>query len=236
MRTQDLAVCRVNLDSTQCVFQVGDELTDSKKWHIVVCGKKENQNVAVVFSVDVMGNIRSSETLAALDGVEVSAAASHEDKVLIQSADKLILFKVEASKQLSLVKTQETPLDAQEKLIGLSNGVASVRGAAKVRTFDIGNQLQVQKQEIQEQATLPNLDAKSVLTKQIDASKITVDEIDRYERMMLGDGAQGASNSKQLVKNEVRHTWQAWEDMATVGSLDVKLQQPTSLIQLNIDV
>jgi hypothetical protein len=52
-----------------------------------------------------------------------------------------------------------------------------------------------------------NQDMEQVFSKKIDPSKITVDEIDRYESMMLGDGAQGSSNSTQLNKNQTRHTW-----------------------------
>lgn len=70
----------------------------------------------------------------------------------------------------------------------------------------------------------------------IDPKKITVDDLDRFERMMLGDGAFASSNAEVVNKNTVKHTWQSWEDTPSVGPLDVKLAQPTSLIQLNIDV
>jgi hypothetical protein len=38
------------------------------------------------------------------------------------------------------------------------------------------------------------------------------------------------------IRNDVKHTWQAWEDKPQVGPMDVKLSQPTNLIQMNIDV
>ncbi len=45
----------------------------------------------------------------------------------------------------------------------------------------------------------------------IDPAKITVDDLDRYEQMMQGDGASGVSNSNAALHNSVRHTWQAWQ-------------------------
>lgn len=41
----------------------------------------------------------------------------------------------------------------------------------------------------------------------IDPAKITVDDLDRYERMMQGDGAPGFNNSTISLRNDVRHTW-----------------------------
>lgn len=70
----------------------------------------------------------------------------------------------------------------------------------------------------------------------IDPSKISIDDLDRYERMMQGDGASGISNSLVSIRNDVKHTWQAWEEKPQVGPMDVKLSQPTNLIQMNIDV
>jgi hypothetical protein len=59
MRSQDLALCRVNLDSTSCVFQIGSDISDNVKWHVVVCGKKDNKCVTVVLTVDNTGVIKS---------------------------------------------------------------------------------------------------------------------------------------------------------------------------------
>ncbi len=56
----------------------------------------------------------------------------------------------------------------------------------------------------------------------IDPSKITVDDIDRYEQLMLGDGVQCISNANSNL--DIKHTWQSKGDTATVGPLDLKLQ------------
>ena len=70
----------------------------------------------------------------------------------------------------------------------------------------------------------------------IDPAKITVDDLDRYEQMMQGDGASGVSNSNVALQNSVRHTWQVWQNKDEIGPMQVRLSQPTNLIQLNIDL
>lgn len=57
----------------------------------------------------------------------------------------------------------------------------------------------------------------------IDPSKITVDDLDRYEKMMQGDAACTSSNSLAQVKNNLKQTWQSWEESTFVGPLDIKL-------------
>lgn len=59
MRSQDLALCRVNLDSTSCVFQIGNEMSENVKWHVVVCGKKDNKPITILFTIDSTGVIKS---------------------------------------------------------------------------------------------------------------------------------------------------------------------------------
>jgi hypothetical protein len=77
-------------------------------------------------------------------------------------------------------------------------------------------------------------DPKFFETTSIDPAKITVDEIDRYERMMLGTGCLGKSNSehKFVSQSAARHTWRNPEGKV----MEVALDLPTSLIQLNLDV
>lgn len=99
MRTQHLAVCRANLDSTTCVFQVGREITETQKMHIVLCGKKDNKAVTIVFSVDHRGVI-STEQVTAFDNLTLVSAVSEGKKVLLQTTDKLILFNVSQDKNL----------------------------------------------------------------------------------------------------------------------------------------
>jgi len=70
MRAQDLAVCRVNLDKTTCVFQIGSELAEDKKWHIMVCGIKDGAPVSVFLTIDVYGYIKA-ETITSLSGMNV---------------------------------------------------------------------------------------------------------------------------------------------------------------------
>ena len=80
-------------------------------------------------------------------------------------------------------------------------------------------------------------DAKSILNLQIDPAKITVDEIDRYENLMLGDGAQGRANdSSHSLTNDVKPTWQVFEGTNLAGPFDLKMHKPTNVISLNIDV
>jgi hypothetical protein len=82
MRTSNLAVCRVNLDSTSCVFQVGDNISDQKQVHVVVCGKKDGKNVNVTLSIDSAGIITCSEfTLP--DDLSIEQAFSFESQVLV---------------------------------------------------------------------------------------------------------------------------------------------------------
>lgn len=81
MRTSNLAVCRVNLDSTSCVFQVGDNIFDQKKVHVVICGKKDGKNVNVTLSIDSDGIITCSEfTLP--DDLSIESAFCFEDFVM----------------------------------------------------------------------------------------------------------------------------------------------------------
>lgn len=230
-------MCRANLETTACVFQVSDNITETQKMHIVVSGKKDGKPVTVVFSIDHKFAI-TTETITAFDNLEVSAAVSHGNKVLIQSNDKLHLFDLSFDETLKFVQEQEFALKAGEKLLGISNGVASVQADKSIRTFDISarvEQKQVQTDNTQG-VTISKQDPNSVMAMSIDPSKITVDDLDRFERMMLGDGALASSNSAVVNKNEVRQTWQSWEDTPVVGPLDMKLAQPTNLIQLNIDV
>jgi hypothetical protein len=94
------------------------------------------------------------------------------------------------------------------KLVGISNGVASVANSKCVKLFDLQsrfNKNSAQKEEVKQALT----DESEVLKMQIDTSKITVDEIDKYERMMYGNGAKGKSNTNW--RNEVRHCWQAMD-------------------------
>ena len=57
LRTQHLAVARLNLDKTTSVFQVGQNITDKTQMHIIVSGMKDHKHVSVVLSVSLMGHI-----------------------------------------------------------------------------------------------------------------------------------------------------------------------------------
>jgi len=70
----------------------------------------------------------------------------------------------------------------------------------------------------------------------IDPLKVTVDDLDKYESMMKGEGARGYSNSKTLIPNLTRHTWQAKDSATSLGPMKVHLENPTSLISLNLDI
>jgi len=78
-------------------------------------------------------------------------------------------------------------LTENEALLGISNGVASVKSAHSIRTFDISQRANLKAQDdsdkVSKVATV-SLDSKSVLQMSIDPAKITVDDLDRYERMM----------------------------------------------------
>jgi hypothetical protein len=42
----------------------------------------------------------------------------------------------------------------------------------------------------------------------IDPHKVTIDDLDKYESMMKGEGAKGVSNSLQTGgKSAIKHTW-----------------------------
>jgi hypothetical protein len=82
LRTQHLAVCRVNLDVTTSVFQVGSNITDRSKMHLIVSGLKDNKRISVALTVDYKGHI-SCEQISSLDGVQVNKGVSHEGKALI---------------------------------------------------------------------------------------------------------------------------------------------------------
>jgi len=70
----------------------------------------------------------------------------------------------------------------------------------------------------------------------IDPLKVTVDDLDKYESMMKGEGAKGYSNSNTSISNLTRHTWQAKYSATSLGPMKVHLENPTSLISLNLDI
>jgi len=91
LRTLNLAVCRINLDVTTSVVQVGDYITATQKMHIIVSGTKDGKHISVAVSVDVNGLI-TCEQIESLDDVKVDKAVAHDGKVLIQSGAKLCLY------------------------------------------------------------------------------------------------------------------------------------------------
>lgn len=108
--------------------------------------------------------------------------------------------------------------------------MASIRSGSSIRLFDFCEVTKSTKPQSKlNEAPIPTSDPVSILDKQIDRSKITVDEIDRYERMMLGDGCKGISNSGQHLPQSVRHTWSLLDNRSD-RVLEVTLNEPTSLI------
>lgn len=124
-------------------------------------------------------------------------------------------------------------LNPDEHLIALSNSVATVTSTSSTRLISLDPQQEAIEQPLPE-LPMKQSDPQFFETMSIDPAKITVDEIDRYERMMQGTGCPGKSNSEhQLLKqSQVRHTWRHLSDKV----MEVTLDQPTSLIQLNLDV
>jgi hypothetical protein len=70
----------------------------------------------------------------------------------------------------------------------------------------------------------------------IDPLKVTIDDLDKYESMMKGEGAKSVSNSLNGSRNGVKHTWQAEDDAKSLGPMKVHLENSTSLISLNLDI
>lgn len=66
---------------------------------------------------------------------------------------------------------------------------------------------------------------------------MTIDDLDKYESMMKGEGAKGVSNSlKNFDQTAIKHTWQAQDDTQSLGPMKITLENPTSLISLNLDI
>lgn len=70
----------------------------------------------------------------------------------------------------------------------------------------------------------------------IDPLKVTVDDLDKYESMLKGEGARGSSNSTSSIPNATKHTWQAKDSASSLGPMKVHLENSTSLISLNLDI
>ena len=76
-----------------------------------------------------------------------------------------------------------------------------------------------------------------MLEMRIDPHKVTIDDLDKYESMMKGEGAKGVSNSLlNSGKNAIKHTWQAEDDAKSLGPMKIHLENSTSLISLNLDI
>ena len=70
----------------------------------------------------------------------------------------------------------------------------------------------------------------------IDPLKVTIDDLDKYESMMKGEGTKGTSNSTSSIQNATKHTWQAKDSDNSLGPMKIKLENSTSLISLNLDI
>jgi hypothetical protein len=108
---------------------------------MIVSGVKDNKHISVALSVNHLGHILC-EQIASLDDIKVDTGVSHDGKVLIQTGDKLFLFNVsQVEKSIAFEEVQSVDLQANDKLLGLSNGVATVYSATKkIRTFQITTQ------------------------------------------------------------------------------------------------
>ena len=210
LRSQSIAVCRLHVDETTCVFQAGSDLTEKNKLHIFVCGKKAGKHSTTVFSVDNKGFV-TYQQLDFLAGEVVTAGCGVDSKVVMQCGDKLKLFNIEPECSDLLVERCAVDLKPNSKLQGISNGVISVHSGDSISLYDL--QLQTRPwnphKAVEPQAATANAaqDAKSILNLQIDPAKITVDEIDRYENLMLGDGAQGRANNSNSLTNDMKPSW-----------------------------
>ena len=57
----------------------------------------------------------------------------------------------------------------------------------------------------------------------IDPAKVTIDDLEKYESMMKGQGALGVSNSKRERVSAIKHTWQAFDTVEEFGPMKIKL-------------
>jgi len=78
----------------------------------------------------------------------------------------------------------------------------------------------------------------------IDASKVTCDDIEKYEKLMLGAVTLASSNSNHKVGNAsdtntevfAKHTWtRDTSKSQNLGNFEMKFEKPTSLVSLNMD-
>ena len=80
-----------------------------------------------------------------------------------------------------------------------------------------------------------------VLKIQIDPSKITYDDIEKYENLMKGSISAGNSNATSqkgsINKNFVKHTWCLSDcNQPLIGPMELRLEKPSSLLSINIDI
>lgn len=82
---------------------------------------------------------------------------------------------------------------------------------------------------------------------QIDSSKVTVQDIQKYETLMNGIAIGAYSNAHSMVSNVseknhsgsqyfTKHHWVVPENQPQVGPLEMQFEYPTSLISLNIEM
>ena len=106
-----------------------------------------------------------------------------------------------------------------DRLLGVSNGVASVQDGDQLRTFAVTEELQSKLSSSHDQENFADADSQAntvgeeqVLNMHINSDKVTIADIDSYEDLMKGSIAAASSNASaqrgQVSQNGfVKHAW-----------------------------